>query len=123
LPDNHTVQSNKEIFKIIMDNLLTNAIKFTPDRGKITIGIEDETDSSIKFFVQDSWSGIPPDVDPFAYGYTTPWLDGQVWTGIWLAQSKIFAKVVWWAIWHQDAPGWGTIFFFALRKTLPKQGE
>lgn len=117
IPDNHSISSNKQVFEIVIDNLLTNAIKFTPNWGKITIGIEDETDTSIKFFVQDSWIGIPSGVNPFKRWYTTPWVDGQSWTGLGLDQSKIFLKVIRWALWYHDAPGWGTIFSFELQKT------
>lgn len=41
----------------VIDNLINNAIKYSPDGGKITIGLEDNRDSVI-FSVSDQGLGI-----------------------------------------------------------------
>jgi len=56
---------NLEIFvdRSLMDkvyfNLLSNAFKFTPDNGKITISIIESSDNAIKIHFKDSGIGIP----------------------------------------------------------------
>lgn len=40
-------------------NLLSNAFKFTPDNGKITISILEEHDDSVKITIKDTGIGIP----------------------------------------------------------------
>jgi PAS domain S-box-containing protein len=44
--------------KQILDNLLTNAIKFTPALGTVELSIRDEEDGSLSFNIQDSGIGI-----------------------------------------------------------------
>lgn len=44
----------------VLGNLLRNAIKFTPNGGHITVGVEPD-DAQIVFFVRDSGVGIPSD--------------------------------------------------------------
>ncbi len=46
----------------ILHHLLTNAIKFTPPKGKISVSVEREPDSTdLLFHVDDSGPGIPPE--------------------------------------------------------------
>ncbi|AXG71499.1 sensor histidine kinase TodS [Kordia sp. SMS9] len=55
------VYGDMEIFKIIIRNCLDNAIKFTPEGGKIIISGEIE-DESFTVFITDSGIGIPEKV-------------------------------------------------------------
>lgn len=123
LPSDQNIKSYQGIFEIVMENLLTNAIKFTPTWGKITRGIEKEDSDIVTFFVQNSWTGIPPEVDVFARGYTTSWLQGEQWTWLGLQQCKIFLETVQWSISHRNAPTWGTIFSFTLSKEQLKNAK
>lgn len=49
---------DKEKIMIVLDNLLTNAIKYTPAGGKIILRVEKE-DNSVKISVEDTGIGIP----------------------------------------------------------------
>jgi len=116
LPEDYKLDNYKEIFEIVINNLITNAVKFTPQWGKISIGIEKENEYIITFFVEDSWMGIPADVDVFKHGYITPSTEWQQWTWLGLTQSKVFLNIIRGDIQHKNnTPSW-TIFYFSIRK-------
>ena len=43
----------------ILSNLLDNAIKYTPDRGRVSVGAQALDDDRVEFYVRDSGPGIP----------------------------------------------------------------
>ncbi|GHT54143.1 hybrid sensor histidine kinase/response regulator [Bacteroidia bacterium] len=61
---NSTIREGKEYtgdpyrIKQILNNLITNAIKFTPDNGKITLGASIEKGDLLRISVKDSGPGI-----------------------------------------------------------------
>ncbi len=59
--DNVEVFCDAEAVQQILTNLLDNAIKYTPDGGKVTIGARELDQDKVEFYVQDSGLGIPPD--------------------------------------------------------------
>jgi signal transduction histidine kinase len=54
------VEADSSTLALVISNLLTNAIKYTPDRGRINIGIQKEPAKvdRYRFYVQDSGIGI-----------------------------------------------------------------
>ncbi|MCG6186901.1 hybrid sensor histidine kinase/response regulator [Maribellus maritimus] len=52
------VNADLNTLKIVFRNILSNAIKFTPEKGKITISAS-ESDGRIKVDIKDSGVGIP----------------------------------------------------------------
>ena len=62
------VETDPKLLRIVFQNLLSNAVGYTPSEGKISIEIK-KYESGVVIEVSDSGSGIPPD-----------------------AQSKIFTK-------------------------------
>ncbi|MBI9055593.1 MAG: tetratricopeptide repeat-containing sensor histidine kinase [Bacteroidales bacterium] len=54
------VFADRNMFLTIIRNILNNAIKFTPEKGKIEIGAEHEGDFA-RIWVKDSGIGIPAD--------------------------------------------------------------
>ncbi len=59
-PGQHKVLADAGHLKRILTNLVSNAIKFTPENGKITIGAAREG-GEISMWVQDTGIGIPED--------------------------------------------------------------
>lgn len=54
------VQANKERILQVLVNLVDNAIRFTPEKGHVTIGVEqNQAWRKVKFYVGDTGVGIP----------------------------------------------------------------
>ncbi|WP_158825976.1 PAS domain-containing sensor histidine kinase [Mucilaginibacter lacusdianchii] len=53
-------------FMQVVNNLISNAIKFTPDNGVIEIEIQDLKDTAV-IMVRDNGIGIPEDVQPYLF--------------------------------------------------------
>ncbi len=115
----------------VFDNLLDNAIKFSPDGGTITLRIK-ELDEKAQIEIQDTGIGIPQDklgriferfyqVD----GTATRRFGG---IGMGLAICKEIIKAHEGQIWAESPSpqGHGSIFYFTLEKTVyeyPTQAE
>lgn len=56
-----TLTTDAGRIKQILYNLVSNAIKFTPEGGQVTLAVRAERDSWISFAVSDTGPGIPPE--------------------------------------------------------------
>ncbi len=64
---NYDLFVDKNIAERIFINLLTNAIKFTPQNGKITISVKPKNNKLLYFFVADTGKGIPDLMHEFVF--------------------------------------------------------
>jgi PAS domain S-box-containing protein len=102
----------------VMTNLLSNASKFTPENGRITLRLEDETEA-FKIGVSDTGIGIRKEnlamvFLPFATIQKPTWMQGA---GLGLRITKGIVEAHGGKIWvESDGEGKGTTFIF----TLPK---
>lgn len=111
------IYADKIKFKQILFNLISNAIKFTPDGGKIDISANIEGDKAL-FTVKDTGIGIAEEnmsklFDPFMQ------IDSAInrhyeGTGLGLALVKKFLELHKGNIWVDSALGKGTTFSFEL---------
>jgi signal transduction histidine kinase/ligand-binding sensor domain-containing protein/DNA-binding response OmpR family regulator len=109
----------------ILFNLLSNAFKFTPEHGKVSVGLfveQTETASSLKIQVTDSGIGIPSDkldkIFERFFQHDTPSAIVNQGSGIGLSITKEFVKVHGGTIEVESRPGAGSCFTVAL--PLPK---
>jgi two-component system phosphate regulon sensor histidine kinase PhoR len=58
-PDLPHVMADEGRIETVMENLLDNAVKYTPDHGEITISVFDK-DDDIQIEIADTGMGIPP---------------------------------------------------------------
>jgi signal transduction histidine kinase len=99
----------------VIGNLVGNAIKFTPEGGKVSLKLEPSADR-VRFTVADSGPGIPPaDLERV---FDRFWRDGQrgghVGAGLGLSIAKGIVEAHGGRIWAESAPGKGATFHFEL---------
>jgi PAS domain S-box-containing protein len=121
--DDIIVLVDSDMFFAIVRNLLSNALKFTRQKGSVTIKCTKQTDGYALFEIADSGIGIP---DSFkdkildsSYIYTTKGSNEEKGSGIGLVIVKNFIEMNNGRIWFDSVAGYGTTFYF----TLPLAAE
>ncbi|MDH5585513.1 MAG: GAF domain-containing sensor histidine kinase [Nitrospirota bacterium] len=103
----------------IVQNLVGNALKFTPAEGRVTIQTE-EQDTMIQVSVIDTGVGVSPDklagLFEVMAGRTTDGTSGEKGTGLGLLLCKDFVEKHGGRVWVDSVMGQGAAFHF----TLPK---
>jgi two-component system sensor histidine kinase/response regulator len=115
------VYADKETIKLVLRNLVSNAIKFTPEAGIIKLGAT-ERSTHVEVFVQDSGAGIPPeDLSKLEQNvqYTTTGTANESGTGLGLMLCREFLSRNGSRLLVESEPGRGSIFSF----TLPKVND
>jgi len=119
------VIADKDKVDQILTNLINNAIKYSPEGGTITVGVEDEGET-LRFSVTDQGMGIPPDhIDKiFQRFHRVHSGDSQRvgGTGIGLFLVKNLVQAHGGAIWVDSVPQQGSTFFFTIPKKPPEKG-
>ncbi len=106
--------------KQIFYNLLTNAVKFTPEGGQVRIEAFRETDF-VRFSVSDTGIGIPHDEQRLIFeefhqaGGTTK--NPNQGTGLGLTITKRLVELHGGEIWAESSPGLGSRFIFTIPAT------
>ncbi|RSD34896.1 MAG: multi-sensor signal transduction histidine kinase, partial [Methanohalophilus sp.] len=118
----YPVYADKLKIKQVLYNLFSNAIKFTPEKGKIAIDI-DYGDEDITISVSDSGIGIPPEEQDKIFESFRQ-LDSNSnrqyqGTGLGLALVKKIIEMHGGQIWVESEVGKGSTFKF----TLPRQND
>jgi len=116
-------QADARKLKQILFNLLSNAAKFTPDGGEITIGAKCEADLLV-VFVRDTGIGIAPDQLESVFGefeqIDSSYSRTQQGTGLGLALTRRFVELHGGRIWtNSEGEGKGSTFTF----TIPIRGH
>jgi two-component system phosphate regulon sensor histidine kinase PhoR len=110
-----TVLADAESLQRVLQNLLHNAIKFTPEDGAITITSQIE-DDEVRISVSDTGPGIPPEhLDRiFERFYKTDSSRSSGGSGLGLAIAKHIVEGHGGRIWAESTPGAGAVFCFTL---------
>jgi signal transduction histidine kinase len=104
-------------FKQILLNLLTNAVKFTPEGGKIGV-VAESTSEGIQVSVSDTGIGIPLEQQAAVFDafhqVSNDYTRKREGTGLGLTLVKQFVEMHGGRIWVESAPDKGSTFTFTL---------
>jgi two-component system, sensor histidine kinase and response regulator len=114
------VFGDREMVNLVLRNLISNAIKFTPEKGVITLDAR-EDEGQIEVFVIDSGTGITPDImQRLMEGsqHTTIGTANEKGTGMGLMLVRVFLSRNGGKLNIRSEPGHGSTFSFTLPKGL-----
>ncbi|GAB3295293.1 hypothetical protein GCM10027511_08930 [Hymenobacter humi] len=115
----HTVHANlnADVFGRVVDNLVSNALKFTPAGGHVTVGLR-ETEGRVLLTVQDTGIGIPEALRAELFekfsASARAGLGGEASTGLGLFITKQIVRLHRGKMWVESQEGEGTCFFVEL---------
>lgn len=120
MPDELThVQADRERMIQILTNLVSNAIKYTPDSGKIFVSaVAQPEDQTVQVTIQDTGLGIAPEEQKQIFSKFFRSGDSKVrarpGTGLGLYITKSLIEMQNGRIWFESSYGEGTAFYFTL---------
>ena len=117
IQDDVRIQSDPELLSLVWNNLISNAVKFTPDGGTIGLSLKTESDSVI-VQVRDTGCGMKPETgihifEKFYQGDTSHATQGN---GLGLALVKRVIDILNGEIGVQSVYGEGSIFTVKLKR-------
>lgn len=119
IPDFLKVEADKEMVKIIVRNLLHNAIKFTPKGGLVIIDSQINANGMVQFRVKDNGVGLTDDAIANLFnqvGNSQYGTNNEKGNGIGLSLCYQFVMDNGGAIWAKsNSPEQGSSFFFTLK--------
>lgn len=120
IKDNYTVHADPAMINLVLNNLITNAIKFTETRGEIKI-MASVANEEIVISVQDNGVGMESTVAEqlFENKFTSVGTDDEQGTGLGLMLSKDLIIINGGRIWVESELNKGSTFYF----TLPQMSQ
>ncbi len=113
------------MIQVVIHNLLTNALKFTPQMGKVILNAKKLNECESEISVSDSGIGMD---DIFIsrlfridYDVKRSGTDGEVSTGLGLVLCKEFVEEHKGKIWVESEKGRGSTFFFTISNCKEKK--
>ncbi|MBX7241246.1 MAG: HAMP domain-containing histidine kinase [Bacteroidia bacterium] len=112
------VIAETNFLSFLMRNLVSNAIKFTHEKGEVKISSLFIAPDKIRIMVKDNGVGIPPENIPLLFHqedtFSTPGTNQEKGTGIGLPLSKAMADKNNIPLWVESEPGKGSTFYLEL---------
>ena len=111
------IVADERKFKQILLNLLTNAVKFTPDGGRVEV-VARPTDAALEVAVRDTGIGISADDQKLVFEefrqVGRDYTNKQEGTGLGLALTRRFVELHGGTIRLDSEPGKGSTFTFTI---------
>lgn len=110
------ISADKDMISLVLRNLVSNAIKFTPEAGTVSVGVELQ-DKFVEIYVEDTGLGIDEDtlekLNQNNY-YSTKGTASESGTGLGLMLCKEFLTKNGGQLFIESKPGKGSTFSFTL---------
>lgn len=110
------IYADKEMIEVVLRNLISNAIKFTPNEGEVSIDVK-EDDELIEVLVSDTGTGMSEEARSKLFGdehFTTKGTSNESGTGLGLMICKEFLRKNGGDIHVESELGKGSTFAFTL---------
>lgn len=108
-------------FQQVLNNLISNSIKFTTDAGTITLKVEGQEKSTI-ISVADNGIGIPENMQPYLFDKFTkarrPGIKGEKSTGLGMSIIKTIVELHQGKIWFESQENVGSTFYIEIPKEV-----
>lgn len=118
IPEGLDVLADCNMLQAIIRNLASNALKFTPKGGKITISAQSLEDDGIEVSIQDTGIGMNPDLLSKLFlideKISRKGTNDEPSTGLGLILCKEFVEKHQGMIWVESEVGKGSIFYFTI---------
>lgn len=115
-----TVYSDYQMLKMVIRNLFSNALKFTPSGGYIEMGAT-STNGHVILYVTDTGIGIQSEDQSKIFNeekyFTTNGVRGERGNGLGLKLCRNFVEKSGGKIWLESKPGNGSTFFIEIKRT------
>ncbi|MDR2886954.1 MAG: HAMP domain-containing histidine kinase [Bacteroidales bacterium] len=113
----YTIDSDETLFSTIVRNLISNALKYTPDGGHVSVEIT-RAAGSYNISVKDSGVGIAAHRQAMLFSadatVSTPGTNSETGTGLGLLLCKDFVRMLGGKIWVESEEGKGSTFTFSV---------
>ncbi|UCC64223.1 MAG: PAS domain-containing protein, partial [Anaerolineae bacterium] len=117
-PDAPPVWADARMIERVLQNLVDNAIKFTPSGGKVEIAVRQSEDGAepecLYVSVADTGAGISPEMQKRVFQKFVTGGREESGSGLGLAFCKLAVEAHGGRIWVESEPGQGTTFTFTL---------
>ena len=117
IPDDVRIKSDPELLSLVWNNLISNAVKFTPEGGCIGVAVKTE-EQAVTVSVSDTGCGIDPETgkhifEKFYQGDTSHATQGN---GLGLALVKRVMDILGSEITVRSTPGQGSTFVVKIKR-------
>jgi PAS domain S-box-containing protein len=118
IPENIHVFADENMLLSTIRNLASNAIKFTPAGGSVTLSAKNTDAGHIEFSIQDTGIGMDQEtlgnMFKLDVSISRKGTEGEPSTGLGLLLCKDFIEKHGGGIWAESAEGKGSVFYFTL---------